>query len=101
MYLSYIAKAILKFSYLCVCFPGPLLNEIVTHMYQKKNGTLNPDSLLLVYSAHDTTMVNLLNTMRLYEYSLVPYAAVLMIELRSDVKGNHVVTVSFAFYRFF
>lgn len=73
---------------------GPLLNEIVNHMQEKKNGTLNPDRMLWIYSAHDTTIVNFLNTIGLYEQILVPYAAVLMIELRLNVTGNYVVTVS-------
>lgn len=74
---------------------GPLLNEIVTHMYEKKNGTLSPNRMLWVYSAHDTTIVNLLNAFELYEYLLVPYAAVLMIELRLNTTGNYVVTISY------
>lgn len=75
-------------------FSGPLLKEIVTHMYEKKNGTLNPNRKLWIYSAHDFTMVNLLNSMNLYEHTLVPYAAVLMIELRLNLTGDYVVTVS-------
>eukprot|EP00102_Acyrthosiphon_pisum_P024233 XP_016661443.1 PREDICTED: prostatic acid phosphatase-like isoform X1 [Acyrthosiphon pisum] len=74
---------------------GPLLNEVVTHMYEKKNGTLSPNRMLWVYSAHDTTMVNLLNAFELYEHLLVPYAAVLMIELRLNTTGNYVVTISY------
>lgn len=73
---------------------GPLLNEIVTRMHAKKNGTMSPDRMLWIYSAHDTTIVNLLNTMGLYERILVPYTAVLMIELRLNSTGNYVVTVS-------
>jgi len=51
-------------------------------MYEKKNGTLSPNRMLWVYSVHDTTIVNILNAFELYEHLLVPYAAVLMIELR-------------------
>ncbi|KAL4120516.1 hypothetical protein QTP88_013189 [Uroleucon formosanum] len=73
---------------------GPLLNEIVTHMYEKKNGTQNPNRMLWVYSAHDTTIVNLLNAFELYEHLLALYAAVLMIELRLNSTGNYVVKVN-------
>lgn len=65
-------------------------------MYEKKNGTLSPNRMLWVYSAHDMTIANLLNAFELYEHLLVPYAAVLMIELRLNTTGNYVVTVSFA-----
>lgn len=41
-------------------------------------------------------MVNLLNTMGIYRQTIVPYAAVLMIELRLNDEGIHVVTVSLA-----
>lgn len=77
-------------------FSGPLLDEIVTRMYGKKNGTLNPNRMLWIYSAHDFTILNLLNAMKLYDHTLVPYAAVLMIELRLNNTGNYVVTVSFS-----
>lgn len=85
---------ILEFSYL---FLGPLLKEIVTHMNEKKHGSLTPNRKLWIYSAHDTTMCNLLNTMKVYNHLLVPYAAVLMIELRLNNTGNYIVTVSFVF----
>lgn len=79
-------------------YSGPLLNEIVTHMYEKKNGIQNPNRMLWVYSAH--TMVNLLNAFELCEHLLVPYAAVLMIELRLNSTGNYVVTVSFCTHKY-
>jgi len=75
---------------------GPLLKEIVTRTAAKKNGTLDPDRALWIYSAHDITVVNLLNAMGLYERTLVPYAAVLLVELRLNRSGEHVVTVSVA-----
>lgn len=85
---------ILELSYL---FSGPLLKKIITHMNDKKSGSLNPNRKLWIYSAHDTTLCNLLNTMRVYNNLPVPYASVLMIELRSNNTGNYVVTVSFEF----
>lgn len=67
-------------------------------MHEKKNGTLSPDRMLWIYSGHDLTMMSLLNTMGLYE-GTVPYATVLMIELRLNATGKHVVTVSFTSVR--
>lgn len=64
-------------------------------MNEKKNGILNPDRKLWIYSAHDGTIVHLLDTMKLYDRSIVPYAAILMIELRLNATGHYVVTVSF------
>lgn len=78
-----------------IFFSGPLLDEIVTHMNEKKNGLLAPDRKVWIYSAHDVTIVHLLDTMKLYDSSTVPYAAVLMIELRLNDTGHYVVTVSF------
>lgn len=70
-------------------------------MANKKNGTLIPDRMLWMYSAHDSTMINLLNAMGIYEYTLVPYATVLMIELRLNSTGNYVVTVRVVYVFFF
>ncbi|XP_025418525.1 lysosomal acid phosphatase-like isoform X2 [Sipha flava] len=74
---------------------GPLLKDIVTHMNEKKHGSLNPNRKLWIYSGHDTTIYSLLNTMGINNNLLVPYAAVLMIELRLNNTGNYVVTVSY------
>lgn len=72
---------------------GPLINE-------KNNGTLSLNRKLWVYSAHDITLANLLNLFEIHEHLLVPYAAVLMIELRLNTTGNYVVTVSFCTHKY-
>ncbi|XP_050432750.1 prostatic acid phosphatase-like isoform X2 [Adelges cooleyi] len=74
---------------------GPLLKEIVTHMYEKANGMLTPDRKLWVYSNHDFIIASLLNTMNIYNHQLVPYAACVMIELRRNSNYNYVVIVSY------
>lgn len=38
---------------------GPLLKEILTHYHNKTVGHLNPNRNLFVYSAHDTTIANM------------------------------------------
>jgi len=68
-------------------------------MYEKKNGTLSPNRTLWVYSAHGITIENLLNAFKIHDHLLVPYAAVLMIELRLNTTGNYVVTVSFCTHK--
>lgn len=47
-----------------------------------------------VYSAHDLTIANLLNTLGVYDGDIPPYAACVMLELRADKRGKHYVTVS-------
>lgn len=64
-------------------------------MVEKKNRTLIPNRILWIYSAHDSTIINLLDSLQLYNYALVPYAALLMFELRLNSTGSHVITVSF------
>lgn len=46
---------------------GFLIKEIVERFAQKINSTLNPDRLLWFYSAHDYTIVNMLNSLGLFE----------------------------------
>lgn len=76
--------------------PGALLNEIVEHMKHKQIGKLSPDVKLWVYSAHDSNVASLLNSLNIYNYLLPPYASSVIIELRKshDVNSTHVVTVS-------
>jgi hypothetical protein len=94
MYNIYVLFVVLILEFSCL-FSGPLLKDIVTHMNEKKHGSLNPNRKLWIYSGHDTTIYSLLNTMGINNNLLVPYAAVLMIELRLNNTGNYVVTVSF------
>lgn len=63
-------------------------------MVQKSKGILNPDRKLFIYSAHDTTVANMLMALGLFERHCPPYAATILIELRLNSKKQHVVTVS-------
>ncbi|XP_050538679.1 prostatic acid phosphatase-like isoform X2 [Daktulosphaira vitifoliae] len=74
---------------------GPLLQEVVTHMNKKINGTLDPSRKLWIYSAHDFTIVNVLNSLNVFNNQTVPYASLLMLELRQNSRKNYVVTVSY------
>ncbi|VVC34466.1 Histidine phosphatase superfamily,Histidine phosphatase superfamily, clade-2,Histidine acid [Cinara cedri] len=74
---------------------GALLNDIVHRMVEKKNRTLNPNRMIWIYSAHDSTIINLLDSMELFNYAIVPYGAVLMFELRLNKTGSYVVTLSY------
>jgi lysosomal acid phosphatase len=60
---------------------GPLLKEILTRSVNKTIGKLSPNRAMWIYSAHDTTVANVLNTLGLFEMHNPPYRACIMIEL--------------------
>lgn len=69
--MEYIAKLHLK-SYcatpqLARLKSGFLIKEIVERFSQKINSTLQPDRVLWLYSAHDVTIYNVLNSLGLFE----------------------------------
>ncbi|XP_029176246.1 prostatic acid phosphatase-like [Nylanderia fulva] len=74
---------------------GPLLGEIINHMVQKVQNTLKPDRKIWMYSAHDETIANLLMTLNLFEPHCPPYAAVVLIELRTNSRNQYFVTISY------
>lgn len=61
---------------------GPLLNEIFDRFVNKTISHLIPNRSLHIYSAHDSTIANVLNTLKLFEIHSPPYCACIMIELR-------------------
>lgn len=46
---------------------GFLIREILDRFNQKIESQLNPDRTLWIYSAHDTTVANVLNSLGLFE----------------------------------
>lgn len=74
---------------------GPLLKDMIDHMEKKANNALVPNRKLWVYSAHDETIANLLMTLNLFEPHPPPYAAMILIELRTNAKQQYFVTVSY------
>lgn len=61
---------------------GPLLKDILQRFQDKANNNLNPNRSLWIYSAHDTTVANLLNTLGVFELHSPPYTACIMLEMR-------------------
>lgn len=61
---------------------GNLLKEMLDRFKNKANGSLVPNRSLWVYSAHDTTVANILNTLGMFELHNPPYRACIMLELR-------------------
>ncbi|XP_044260895.1 prostatic acid phosphatase-like [Tribolium madens] len=79
-----------RFSFATQCYTeelarlktGPLFNEIVEHF---RNATKNDGfRKFLVFSGHDVTIANVLNTMGAFEYHCPPYASTIMFELRRN-----------------
>ncbi|XP_018046837.1 PREDICTED: prostatic acid phosphatase-like isoform X1 [Atta colombica] len=74
---------------------GPLLGEMIDHMVKKAQHILQPDRKIWIYSAHDETIGNLLMTLNVFDPHPPPYAAVVLIELRTNLKNQYFVTVSY------
>lgn len=49
---------------------GPLIKEILERFQQKFEGKLAPDRRVWMYSAHDTTVANVLNTLKIFDVSM-------------------------------
>lgn len=71
---------------------GPLLKDILIRFKNKTNHDLKPNRNLWFYSAHDTTVANLLNTLKVFDYQNPPYRACVMLELR-EFNGDHFVSI--------
>lgn len=67
--------------YLARLKTGPLLKEILERFQKKSTNSLKTNRSLYIYSGHDTTISNVLNTLKLFEQHNPPYRACIMIEL--------------------
>nr|CAD7596616.1 unnamed protein product [Timema genevievae] len=72
---------------------GPLLEEMVSNMKKKSENRLVPNRKMFVYSGHDTTVANLLNTLGVFDPQCPPYDALVLIELRKNSAGKYFVSV--------
>lgn len=70
---------------------GPLLGMIAGNMRKKSHGDL-PKKKMEMFSAHDTTVSILLNSMGVFNDVSPPYAATVLVELHQS-KGNYFVKV--------
>lgn len=52
---------------------GFFVREVYERFIEKSNGTLSPDRKLWIYSAHDSTIANILNTLGLFEVDILVY----------------------------
>jgi lysosomal acid phosphatase len=75
-------------------------------MKQKVQGSLTPDRKLFVYSAHDTTVANILMTLGIFDAQTPAYTASILLELHK-LHDNYAVSVRLLwaklldFYRLF
>lgn len=72
---------------------GPLIGEIIEHMLSKSKNNLKPNRKMWMYSAHDGTLINVLMSLKMFDMQYPPYAAMLAIELRKNLKEQYFVTV--------
>lgn len=68
-------------------------------MKRKSKNALVPDRKVWIYSAHDETLANFLMTLDVFDTHCPPYAATVLVELRENSKGKHVVTVRVFFFQ--
>ncbi|KAL0275198.1 UNVERIFIED_CONTAM: hypothetical protein PYX00_003132 [Menopon gallinae] len=64
---------------------GPLLKDILKHIDDKKDCLLKQK--MWIYSAHDSTISNLLQCMNVYDGAIPPYTATLIFELYRKSAG--------------
>ncbi|XP_052836682.1 prostatic acid phosphatase isoform X2 [Drosophila gunungcola] len=72
---------------------GPLLLDMYKRFDDKFSGRLKPDLSMWIYSAHDTTIANVLNALKLFELHSPPYTACIMLELRVDESNTPLVSI--------
>ncbi|KAJ1528663.1 hypothetical protein ONE63_007057 [Megalurothrips usitatus] len=60
---------------------GPLVKEWIDHFQKKRSSILDPDRKMFIYSAHDTTIANILSTLGVFQPHCPPYAATVLAEL--------------------
>lgn len=60
---------------------GFLIKELFDHFKQKSLSQLQPDRVLWIYSAHDNTIINVLNALNVYHFHVPPFSASIHFEL--------------------
>ncbi|XP_054267345.1 lysosomal acid phosphatase-like [Macrosteles quadrilineatus] len=79
---------------LALLLAGPLLEDMVKNVENKVNSNIT--KVMQVYAGHDTTIINLLNLLGVWDKTMPPYASCIMLELRRNSEGEYYVTL---FYR--
>ncbi|KAF6213074.1 hypothetical protein GE061_010788 [Apolygus lucorum] len=75
---------------------GLLVKGMLSNMEKKVSGVEDTTGQnITVYSAHDTTVANFLNTIGVFNMLPPPFASLVLVELRETSKHEHVVMVHF------
>ncbi|XP_031629370.1 prostatic acid phosphatase-like [Contarinia nasturtii] len=75
---------------------GFLLKDMLERFAQKINKTLKPDRSIVIFSAHDLTIANILNALGVFNPHVPPYASSLHFELYKNSENEHYIQL---FYR--
>lgn len=67
---------------------GPLVGEIAQNMENKRSGSLKPDRKMVLYSAHDITIVNVWRALGFTDLIKPDYGASLVFELHKTRSGT-------------
>lgn len=64
---------------------GPFIRKMIAEQEQKKMGTLKPENRkIFMYTGHDSTIVNILSSLRVWEKQLPNYGIMALFELVRD-----------------
>ncbi|XP_017957903.1 venom acid phosphatase Acph-1 [Drosophila navojoa] len=76
---------------------GPFLKKMFDEMQQKRNGTLKPEKRkLFIYTGHDSTVVNVLSGLKIWERQLPRYSVMALFELHKNKEtGDYWVEIYF------
>lgn len=76
---------------------GPFLKKMFDEMQQKRNETLKPDMRkLFIYTGHDSTVVNILAALKIWERQLPRYSVMALFELHKNKEtGDYWVEIYF------
>lgn len=77
---------------------GFVIRQIFDHFTAKIKGTLSPNRIMYLYSAHDTNIASILNAFGLFAefgYHIPPYAASLHFDLYKTKDNHHYMQLTY------
>jgi prostatic aicd phosphatase len=70
---------------------APLITKIIDSMLKKSQGTLNPEKRkIFMYVGHDSTVVNFLEGLKIWDMQIPNYNIMAIVELHEDDLGYHI-----------
>lgn len=87
-----VASAPQQFAYLK---GGELVREMLEHMLNKSSEAAPTPEKLFMYSAHDSTVLQFLSTLGVFNYRQPPYTACVIVELHELQQGEFTVQISY------